>query len=102
MKTALTTHLSFRWLDCQLQTLQRCATPVAVRKVLTDLPKTLEAYYYRVLENVGESNRESVKNLLRWVAFAFRPVSNLLALLVRILADESEANTFRHSYPLTN
>jgi hypothetical protein len=68
---------SFRWLDCQLQTLRKCATPVAVRKTLSDLPKSLEAYYTSVLENVEESNRVSVKNLLRWVVFMFRPVSML-------------------------
>ncbi|CAM1510491.1 Fc.00g008260.m01.CDS01 [Cosmosporella sp. VM-42] len=66
---------SFRWLDCQLQTLRRCATPVAVRKVLTDLPKSLEAYYTRVLESVDTSNRSTMQNLLRWVAFSLRPLS---------------------------
>ncbi|KAF7559303.1 hypothetical protein G7046_g4857 [Stylonectria norvegica] len=66
---------SFRWLDCQLQTLRKCATPVAVRKVLSDLPKSLEAYYTRILENLDESNRVSVHNLLRWVAFSMRPLS---------------------------
>jgi hypothetical protein len=68
---------SFRWLDCQLQTLRKCATPAAVQKILSDLPKSLEAYYTSVLENVEECNRVSVKNLLRWVAFALRPVSML-------------------------
>lgn len=28
-----------------------------------------------VLESIDESNRMSVKNFLRWVTFAFRPVS---------------------------
>lgn len=67
----------FRWLDCQLQSLQRCATPAAVRKVLDDLPKSLEAHYTRVLEGVDESNRDAVRSILRWVAFGLRPVRYL-------------------------
>lgn len=66
--------IRFRWLDCQLQTLRSCATPAAVRRVLGDLPKSLEVYYTRVLKNIDESNHISVQNLLRWVTFAFRPV----------------------------
>jgi ankyrin repeat domain-containing protein 50 len=66
---------SFRWLDCQLGELQKCATPAAVQKALDDLPASLEAYYTRVLESIDESKRELAKSLLRWLCFAFRPVS---------------------------
>ena len=65
----------FRWIECQLQTLRRCATPQAVQKALKDLPKSLEEYYIMTIGKIDESNRMSVKNLLRWVAFALRPVS---------------------------
>ncbi|PKY05541.1 hypothetical protein P168DRAFT_303322 [Aspergillus campestris IBT 28561] len=66
---------SFRWMDCQLQTLRRCATPQAVQKALNDLPKSLEEHYTMILDKIDESNRMSVKSLLRWVAFALRPLS---------------------------
>ncbi|KAH6999962.1 ankyrin repeat-containing domain protein [Ilyonectria destructans] len=66
---------SFRWLDCQLQTLKTCATPLAVKRVLSDLPKSLEVYYTRILEAIDESNQQPVYNLLRWIAFAFRLIS---------------------------
>ncbi|BCR94918.1 uncharacterized protein AKAW2_11964A [Aspergillus luchuensis] len=66
---------SFRWMDCQLQTLRRCATPQAVHKALRDLPKSLEEHYTTTINKIDESNRIAVKNLLRWVAFALRPLS---------------------------
>nr|XP_001391279.2 hypothetical protein ANI_1_1558064 [Aspergillus niger CBS 513.88] len=66
---------SFRLMDCQLQTLRRCATPQAVQKALKDLPKSLEEHYFMAISKIDESNRMSVKNLLRWVAFALRPLS---------------------------
>ncbi|TPR07789.1 uracil-xanthine permease family protein [Aspergillus niger] len=66
---------SFRWMDCQLQTLRRCATPQAVQKALKNLPKSLEEHYTMAISKLDESNRMSVKNLLRWVAFALRPLS---------------------------
>ncbi|GKZ82270.1 hypothetical protein AnigIFM56816_007078 [Aspergillus niger] len=66
---------SFRWMDCQLQTLRRCATPQAVQKALKDLPKSLEEHYTMAISKLDESNRMSVKNLLRWVAFALLPLS---------------------------
>lgn len=50
---------------------------MAVRKVLSDLSKTLEAYYTRVLESMDELNRVSINNLLQRVAFALRPIRNL-------------------------
>lgn len=62
-------------MDCQLQTLRRCATPQAVQKALKNLPKSLEEHYTMAISKLDESNRMSVKNLLRWVAFALRPVS---------------------------
>ena len=87
----------FRWLDCQLQTLWKCATPVAVRKVLANLPKSLEVYYSRVLENVEEGNRQSVQNLLRWVAFSLRPVSTY-----SITRNRPRINKKCYSCPLMN
>lgn len=81
----------FRWLDCQLQILKTCATPLAVKKVLNDLPKSLEVYYTRILEAIDESNQQPVQNLLRWIAFAFRPVCTQhdYALLLLINCDRS-------------
>lgn len=77
----------FRWLDCQLQTLKTCATPLAVKKVLNDLPKSLEVYYTRILEAIDESNRQPVHNLLRWIAFAFRPVCIQHGCVLLMLTD---------------
>ena len=94
-RTILILRGRFRWMDCQLQSLQRCATPVAVRKVLDDLPKSLEVHYARVLEGVDESNRDSVRSILRWVAFGLRPVRYFRSQLARQL----DANHHRNSCP---
>lgn len=66
---------SFRWFDCQLQAITRCKTPAAVKKVLSELPESLEAHYARILEGIEGNNWSSVKSLLRWVTFSLRPVS---------------------------
>ncbi|KAK5509006.1 hypothetical protein LTR07_010516 [Exophiala xenobiotica] len=68
-------RISFRWVECQLQTLRKCSTLAAVRKVLDNLPESLEAHYKRVLENVDEANKPLARNLLKWVAFSLRPLS---------------------------
>lgn len=68
-------HFSFRWVECQLQTLRKCSTLAAVRKVLDNLPESLEIHYRRDLENVHEANKPLVRNLLKWIAFSLRPVS---------------------------
>ncbi|KAL4901518.1 ankyrin repeat-containing domain protein [Aspergillus multicolor] len=68
-------HGLFRWLACQLQTLQRCATSQAARKVLSDLPKSLEEYYRMILASIEVNNLVSVRSLLQWAIFVFRPLN---------------------------
>ncbi|RAK89848.1 hypothetical protein BO79DRAFT_263513, partial [Aspergillus costaricaensis CBS 115574] len=85
---------SFRWMDCQLQTLRRCATPQAVHKALKDLPKSLEEHYTMVIGKLDESNRIPVKNLLRWVAFALRPLSLEEITSAMAINADNEVNPF--------
>ncbi|KAF9063248.1 hypothetical protein BDP27DRAFT_1427055 [Rhodocollybia butyracea] len=40
----------FRWVDCQLNILQKCGTPRSIRKALQNLPKDLEETYTMALE----------------------------------------------------
>jgi hypothetical protein len=46
-----------------------------IEEVLKDLPKTLDDTYQRMLANIGDRYAEDALNLLRWIAFAQRPLS---------------------------
>ena len=47
----------FRWVVCQVDRLRR-ALPPSIRKVLNDLPKTLDETYSRTLLGIDEEKRE--------------------------------------------
>ena len=47
----------FRWVYCQLETLRHCLPP-SVRRILTELPETLDATYERILQEIPKSNQE--------------------------------------------
>ncbi|KAF9063866.1 ankyrin repeat-containing domain protein [Rhodocollybia butyracea] len=76
----------FRWVDCQVTVLQRCATPKAIRDALKKLPKTLEETYTVAIE------RLKTIQLLMWLAYAFKPLS--IAAVTEILAVDLDAQEF--------
>ncbi|KAL4884608.1 ankyrin repeat-containing domain protein [Aspergillus karnatakaensis] len=82
------TYGSYRWMDCQLQSLRKCATPRAVQESLASLPSSLEEYYCRVLDRIDSTNQAVVRNLLRWVTLAFRPLT-IVELLPAIAINTS-------------
>ncbi|KAI0123245.1 hypothetical protein BJ170DRAFT_587263, partial [Xylariales sp. AK1849] len=44
----------FRWVWCQLTALRQCRDPIALRKALTSLPRTLDKTYARILTNIPQ------------------------------------------------
>lgn len=62
----------FQWVCCQLEYLVPCL-PARIKDALRELPKTLDGTYKRVLREIEDANRESVKRLLPCVAVAPRP-----------------------------
>jgi hypothetical protein len=69
---------------CQLDMLRNCVTLPALRKALSSLPKTLDDTYERILVNIDESYCLDVQKILKFLAFAIRPVG--LLEMVEVLA----------------
>ncbi|KAH9055852.1 ankyrin repeat-containing domain protein [Lactarius deliciosus] len=63
----------FRWVYCQLEVLRYCF-PTDVRRVLMELPKSLDETYKRILEGISNSNREHSYRLLQCLTVASRPL----------------------------
>ena len=63
----------FRWVYCQLETLRHCL-PASVRRILAELPETLDAIYERILQEIPKSNQIHAHRLLQCLTVAIRPL----------------------------
>ena len=63
----------FRWVFCQLEMLQNCL-PQNVRRVLRELPRSLDETYERVLKGLGAANQRQAHRLLQCLTVATRPL----------------------------
>ncbi|KAH9083688.1 ankyrin repeat-containing domain protein [Lactarius deliciosus] len=63
----------FRWVFCQLDRLRRCL-PGRIRRVLEELPSTLDATYERTLLDIDEENWAYAHRLLQCITAASRPL----------------------------
>ncbi|KAN0141731.1 hypothetical protein V8E53_000193 [Lactarius tabidus] len=70
----------FRWIFCQLDVLRHCF-PTNLRRVLEELPKSLDESYKRILKEINNANRLHAYRLLQCLMVASRP------LLVEELAE---------------
>ena len=73
----------FRWVFCQLETLRQCF-PTSLRRILRELPKSLDETYERMLKNINTATRAHTRRLLQCLAVASRPLR--LEELAEILA----------------
>ena len=73
----------FRWVFCQLDALRHCL-PIAIRQTLSELPKTLDETYQRVLNEIRMVDRGLAHRLLQCLTMAIRPlrVEELAEILV--------------------
>ena len=58
---------------CQLEALRHCLPP-SVRRILEELPETLDETYERVLREINKANREHAYRLLQCLTIALRPL----------------------------
>ncbi len=58
---------------CQLEALRHCLAP-SVRRILEELPDTLDETYERVLREINKANREHARRLLQCLTVAVRPL----------------------------
>jgi ankyrin repeat protein len=73
---------------CQLETLRRCLPP-SVRRILGELPETLDETYERVLREIPKANRDHALRLLQCLVVATRPLQT--EELAEILAIDFDA-----------
>ena len=58
---------------CQLETLRHCLPP-SVRRILAELPETLDETYGRILQEIPKSNQVYAHRLLQCLTVAVRPL----------------------------
>ncbi|KAN0139315.1 hypothetical protein V8E53_002816 [Lactarius tabidus] len=63
----------FRWVFCQLDTLQHCFPP-NLRQFLNELPDTLDETYERMLRGINKAQKDDAYRLLQCLAVAVRPL----------------------------
>ncbi|KAN0141599.1 hypothetical protein V8E53_000061 [Lactarius tabidus] len=73
----------FRWVFCQLETLRHCFPP-SLRRILRELPKSLDETYDCILKNINQATRAYAHRLLQCLTVAARPLR--LEELAEVLA----------------
>jgi len=63
----------FRWVYCQLENLRQSLAP-SVRRILAELPESLDGTYERILHEIPKSNRVHAHRLLQCLTVAVRPL----------------------------
>src|SRR5712671_2768737 len=71
--TIVITHRRFRWVFCQLQVLRDCFPP-SVRRILDELPDSLDETYERILKEIKKANQTIAHRLLQCLVAAVRPL----------------------------
>ncbi|KAH9164390.1 hypothetical protein EDB89DRAFT_2141463 [Lactarius sanguifluus] len=63
----------FRWVFCQLDTLQHCF-PSNLRQFLNELPESLDETYEQILRSINKAQKDNARRLLQCLAVAVRPL----------------------------
>jgi ankyrin repeat protein len=66
-------HGRFRWAFCQLEVLRHCF-PQSVRRILDDLPDSLDETYERILREIRKPNHEHAHRMMQCLVAAVRPL----------------------------
>ena len=78
----------FRWVQCQIDTIENCSSVSDIRKVLESLPEGLEETYRRILIAIDRrlSDARLVRRALVWLVGALRPMY-MRELLEAVMVD---------------
>jgi hypothetical protein len=83
---------------CQLDRLRRCLSP-RIRRVLDELPATLDETYERTLLDIDEENWEYVHAIFRCIVIALRPLRvEELAGFLAFKSEEEGSFTFEETW----
>lgn len=66
---------SFRWVECQLQSLNEKKSVKELQLALQNVPRTLEQLYTSILLAIPDGDRRLVRRALFWLTFALRPLT---------------------------
>lgn len=81
-------YLRFRWVQCQIDTLEKCTSVSEIRTVLESLPEGLEETYRRILIAIERQRSDAclVQRALVWLVGALRPM-RMRELLEGVMID---------------
>ncbi|KAF8268319.1 hypothetical protein EI94DRAFT_1186065 [Lactarius quietus] len=80
----------FRWVYCQLETLQYCFPP-NLRQFLNELPESLDETYDRILKAINKAQKNNAHRLLQCLTVASRPLR--VEELAELLAFDFQASS---------
>ncbi|KAF8259884.1 hypothetical protein EI94DRAFT_1690198 [Lactarius quietus] len=80
----------FRWVFCQLETLQYCFPP-NLRQFLNELPESLDETYDRILKGINKAQKTNAHRLLQCLTVASRPLR--VEELAELLAFDFQASS---------
>lgn len=63
----------FQWVFCVLELLRHCF-PTDIRRVINELPESLDETYIRILQQIPKANKQHAYRLLQCLRAAFRPL----------------------------
>jgi hypothetical protein len=83
---------------CQIEALRVCFPP-ALRRILEELPKTLDTTYERILLGIEDSKREYTYRLLQCLVVSIRPLRvEELAGVLAVRLDEGEDSEYHSDW----
>jgi hypothetical protein len=95
-KPLFLTRCRFRWTFCQLEVLRHCFPP-SVRRILEELPESLDETYERILREIRKSNQGHARRLLQCLVVAVRPLR--VEELAEVLAVDFDAEGIQKLNP---
>ncbi|KAF5342987.1 hypothetical protein D9758_013664 [Tetrapyrgos nigripes] len=64
-------HGQIRWVDCQIQHLQKLVTRKAILSAVQNLPKDLAETYADALKQIPEEHQQEAEAMLKWLLFGY-------------------------------
>lgn len=90
----------FRWVKCQLEILRKYLTVPAIRKALSDLPKTLDEMYACILANIPPEYAREAHIIFQLLSVSYMPLT--LEAIAEAVVIDIENNEFRVEARLAN
>lgn len=83
-------NVRFRWVACQINTLEACLDYPTLKVALDSLPDTLDKTYAQILRNIPHGYKKNALRLLQFLTFSERPLR--IEEAVEVMAVDPEGN----------